>query len=64
METLARRTLQKSDPYRNALLEQMVEGFMGLSGFSELKDTVQKLTNRVNSVEQKVNTLKKKKDGG
>ena len=56
--------MQKSAPYQKALLEQMVEGFMGVSGFGEMKEIVQKLFNRVNTLEQKVVNLKKKKDSG
>ena len=53
MEGLIRQTIKKSTPYRNALLDQMVDSFMGVSGFKEVKERVAKVENKVNSLEQK-----------
>jgi len=59
MELLIKQTIKKSTPYRNALLDQMVDSFMGVSGFKEVEEKVTKMENKINALEQKIKSKAK-----
>jgi len=52
MQQLMDSTIQGASAYRDTVTEQMVDTFIAVSGMKDTGDKIQKISNRLNALEQ------------